>query len=313
MEANTDKIVAKIEKLLRLSEGNANEAESTAAMNKAQELLAAYNLDMTAIEQASGKSEEKRSDEATAAGAHKYQRTLWQRIADLNFCWYWTIQRTVPKGSKTERRYEHRLVGRKANVITTKNMAIYLNGAIDRLCRAAINGDNSKFYSSWAVAYREGVADRVIDKIRDRRRAMIAEEKAKEAARPKSNGNGTSLVVTLRDVQDREFVANYDFLYGEGAYARSMARSAEAAEKRKAAEAAAEAAYAAWAAANPKEAAKAEKKAKAREERAGRSYSWRETAADRRRSTDAYRAGYKDGAGVSIDPQVDRSSTKQIS
>lgn len=311
MEVNTEKVVAKIEKLLRLGEGNANEAEAAAALSKAQELLALYNLDMATIEQASGKADGKRSDEQTAAGAHKYQRALWQRLADLNFCWYWTEQRTVPKGTKTERRYEHRVVGRQVNVITTKNMALYLNATIDRLCREHIGGVNSLFYSSAAVAFREGVADRVFEKIRAKRREMqAAEAKAKKEAESKASGTGTSLVVTLNDVAQREWAANYDFLYGEGAWARSQARAAESRAKQEAAMKAADEAYAAWAAANPKAAAKKEAAEKARAERRWREY--RETAQDRRKRTDAYRAGYKAGENVSLDPQVERKEGRLL-
>ena len=335
MDEATTKVVEKIEKLLRLAGNNPNEAEATAAMEKVNALLLAYNLDMATIEQGSNTSG-KRVDENTSGGMHRYQRDLWNNIARLNFCMYWTMKVSVKEGTwaaKMKRKvtHEHRVVGRQVNVISTKNMAQYLDGTIERLCRERLGEGSGKLYfSSDAVAFREGIADRVIEKIAERRRDIIRKEereeaernrKASEASTPNANATRQLTVSTLTQ-QERD--ANNDFLYGEGYSAKMRARQAEwdaEWEERKkeqaAAEAAAEALFEEWAAANPKEyekqKAKERAQQKAREERASKKrYRFRQTKEDFRRSSGAYHEGYAEGEKVSIDPQVNRGSQKRL-
>lgn len=327
MDEATRKAVSTIEKLLRLAGNNPNEMEATSALAKAQELLATYNLDMAVIEQNSG-GKGKRSDEQIAGGMHKYQRQLWAHIARLNFCMYWTQKNDVKEGSIQAKRgrkstHEHRVVGRQINVIATKNMAFYLDQTIERLCREMLGSERSmQYYSRDAVAFREGVADRVIEKIRERRRNMIREEEAKaaEAARRASAaGYSTSTAVTLSSLERSEREANDDFLYGEGYTARQKAWEAEweaQKEAREKAQREAEEAHLAWVRANPKEAAREAAKEAAREkarERAWekRRYRFRQTAEDMRRDSGAYHMGYEKGESVSIDTQIGKDGAQR--
>ena len=335
MDQEMMKVVERIEKLMRLAGSNPNEAEAASALTKAQELLAAYNLDMSVIEQASGAST-KRLDEQFSGGMHKYQRQLWRHIAELNFCFYWTQKNRAEEGSYAAKRkrkftHQHRIVGRQVNVVSSKNMAIYLEKTIERLCRDWMGAERSmQYYSRDAVAYREGVADRVIEKILDRRNEIDLAEKRKEAeAARKASEAGTSFetALTIAGLSDREKAANYDFLHGEGAWAKKEARAAEFEkdwDKRQAARAEAtvraEKEYAEWAAAHPEEAEKEAKKERARErakeryrEKNGyRSYRFRETASDMRKSSGSYHRGYKAGEKVSIDPQMGDKTQRRI-
>lgn len=330
MDEKTVKAVTTIEKLLRLAGNNPNEAEAASALAKVHELLEAYNLDMAVIEQHGG-DKGKRLDEKTAGGMHKYQRSLWQHISRLNFCMYWTQKNDVVPGSIQAKRgrkstHEHRVVGRQINVIATKNMAFYLDQTIERLCREMLGPERSmQYYSRDAVAFREGVADRVIEKIRERRNKLIQEEEAKnaEAARRASaSGYSTSKAMTLSTLEESEKDANDDFLYGEGYSARRRARDAEWSakweaerERREQAQRDAEAAHLAWAQANPKEAAKQAAKEKARAEARQRAwekkrYRFRQTASDMRRDSGAYHLGYEKGESVSIDTQIGNDGTQ---
>jgi hypothetical protein len=281
---------------------------------------------MVVIEQLAGESG-KRTDEMVTGGMFRYQRELWRHIAELNFCFYWTQKVRVKDGSyqaKKGRRWthEHRLVGRVVNVVATKNMGNYIEQAIERLCREMLGSERSmQYYSRDAIAFREGVADRVAEKIVERRELAEEDEerKAAQAAREASaKGLSTSTAMTLGKVKESEEASNYDFLHGEGAWAKKKQREAELekgwAERRAArakAEADAEAAYAQWAASHPeeaaKEAAKERKRAQAQLRRASRSvnhYRFRVTAADMRRESGSYHAGYRKGEEVSIDQQM---------
>jgi hypothetical protein len=129
--------------------------------------------------------------------------------------------------------------------------------------------------------------------------------------------------LTLKSVAESEEAANYDFLHGEGAWARKQ-KAIEEAEKRWAerraeqakAEAEAERVYAEWAAANPEEAAKeAEKERKKARQKAqrralgGGGFRYRqESASEKRRDSSAYWSGRDAGKDVSIDPQTDHKA-----
>lgn len=336
MDDATRKIVEKIAKIFQLAEKNPNKEEAAAAMAKGQEMLAAYNLDMTTIEKNSGESG-KRLDEQVTGGMYKYQRELWEHIAELNFCMYWTMNVRVKEGTPQAKRgrrftHEHRLVGRQVNAIATKNMGSYLESVINRLCIERMGGEQrTGFYSSWAVAFREGIADAVMQKVRQRRKGQQeAEQRKADEARERAERAGISVAtaLTITGVKEAEKIANYDFLNGAGAWARKKAKEEERekrwAEERVAqakAEREAEALHAAWAKANPEEAAKeAEKERRlARQRERKRSYGgfrYRESQpskADQRRESSAYWSGRDAGKNVSIDPQAEsRSNNRRI-
>ncbi len=330
IDDDTRRVVDKIQKLLQLAAKNPNEAEAASATAKAQELLAAYNLDVATIERESGVSG-KRLDENVSGGMYKFQQKLWQHVAELNFCMYWTqrVRRRdnfVWRGRRILTTFEHRLVGRATNVAATKNLAGYLHQTIERLCREKVgDGNLTQIRSSFMIAFREGIVDRIVEKIEARRQKVLDEEakkQADDARRAAAAGVSLSTTLTVAGVTDLERAANYDFLHGEGAWARKIAaeeewdRGWEARRKRRAAaEAEAERVHAEWAAANPEEAARDEKKRRDQERRRrnraprGR-YRFRQTKEDMRRESSGYLAGYAAGATVSIEPQVDEDKRR---
>jgi hypothetical protein len=135
--------------------------------------------------------------------------------------------------------------------------------------------------------------------------------------------------LTLASVVEREQAANYDFLHGEGAWARKKAAEEEAEKdwaehraRQAKARVEAEKQYAEWATAHPEEAAKEERqrlqkeRARARrQERRGGGWgrtSYHVPASDKRRRSGEYYAGYDAGERVSIEPQVDVGNQKRI-
>ncbi|MDB5177510.1 MAG: hypothetical protein JWN75_1178 [Candidatus Saccharibacteria bacterium] len=329
-----DAVVAKIQKLLNLRDKNPNEAEAAAAAAKVQALLEAYNIDMATIEQGnsgSGKREEAR----TSGGMYVYERELWKAIADLNFCVYITTRARVPRLKSqplgpTKIVFQHRLIGRVVNTRATYAMGNYIQSTIERLCRERFPANN-QFFMREAVAFREGMADKIKVRLWERRRESQREEdrKAQEAAaRAKATGIDTAFALTLKDVGNSEEKGNYDFIHGEGAWDRREAAhekwDKEYAERRAAqakADKEAEEAYTAWAAENPEEAAKAEKQRLAKERAAERARQRRgggwgryraPDAREQRQSSDYYDQGQEAGAKVSLEPQMDRGETKRI-
>lgn len=327
MTANQDlteeqaNIIRKVEKLLALANSKkGNEAEAAVAASKAQEMLAAYNIDMAMVEQGTGSSG-KREDVKQKGGVYLYQRDLWRAVAELNFCMYWTSRRwgsreatrTYSWGRQKETvwaiRYEHRVVGRTVNVVSTRNMAEYLEQTIERLVMARVGEDNTQRFSRWSVSYRKGAAARIIEKVQDRRDEFEAAEAAKKREaehRAARAGVSTSTVLTIADVRKAERDANNDFLHGEGWSAKREELKRLAAL----AAAQADAEYARWAAANPEE---ARKKEKAAQDEADRYWAKRHTRGGRTASDDvdlgAYWAGYDEAKSVGIDRQASGSDS----
>lgn len=320
MTDTMDKIVERIQKLLALGKNNRSEAEAAAAMAKAQELLTQHNLDMASVEGVAAGSA-KREKAAQAGGMYVYQRRLWRAVAQLNFCLHFRRQVWDPAARSRRSGFGvtknlHMIVGRTVNVRATIAMGEYLEGEIERLCRerlaafidgGRVSGYHSRqFSSSWAVAYREGIADRIVIKLQERRDvAVAADERRKRAAQRASDNVSDSQALTLTHYVDAETDANNDFLYGEGWSANKARRRAE----RAAEEAERDREHAEWAAAHPEEAAAQERKWEAA---ARRRSGW----APKGRKVDAggYWAGYDAGEGVGIDPQArDDGAKGQIS
>lgn len=304
-----EKVTERIQKLMSLSRKNTSEAEAAAAMEKAQALLTEYNLDMASVETAQAGTAA-REKAAVAGGMYVYQRELWAAVAKLNFCMHFRqhVLENEPGTRKLRWRNKHQVVGRKINTRATIQMATYLEGVIDRLCRERLtvrsgvgvtSGElNSQFFSSWAVAFREGIADRAIEKVLERRnQALRAEHKKKAAADKAAEGVSTATTITLSHYVDKETDANIDFMWGEGTAAQWAAdRAAEAAEAE-----ALERERVQLAKDNPAEYLRREEERRKNERRRGLGRS--EPA--RRVNGAGYYAGREAGETVGIDPQVD--------
>lgn len=231
-------IIRKIQNLLNLGKRGGTEAEAALAMEKAQELLTKYNLDMstinsTEVEGGTVKLEEKREKETTSNSAmYEWQQKLCRAICEANYCWYWvstvyeeTGKRLYEGGPKATRKVKrHTILGREANVIAVKFMYQYLVDTLEEL----LPYPNAERLSRAATSWRLGAIDRLIRRI---------EQKAYDMAHPKEEATTVAKTfgVATRNLQKSEYEANYDHQYGKGAYARAVerynARKAEEAAK----------------------------------------------------------------------------------
>lgn len=197
-------IIEKVQKLLALSQNNTNEHEAQSAAAMAMDLLSAYNLSM---HQVGSKSEDRaRKDQKRKGGLYQWQRDLWGAVASLNFCVYFSI-----KGLARGSTYEHRLVGSEVNVISTEVMADYLQQATERLGQqyAKEMGFNSVFVKE-AIAYREGVAARLVARLNALRRKRMEDDAAEKQRQSANTGNA----LVLADVIQTETDLNTDYING---------------------------------------------------------------------------------------------------
>jgi hypothetical protein len=316
-EYDLEAVISKVKKLLAMAGGNANENEASVAAQKAQDLLEAYNLDMAVIN-AAGRTHTKREKERKMGGLYKWQRHLWNAVATVNFCRYYYYS-----GNRDGGEYQHELIGSKANVLGTELMARYLEQATERLARKWVdeNRPGKSVFIREAIAYREGVAGRITNRLWQLRWDHLRQEKERieqERNRNRAAGLNTENALVLQDVVNTEEDLNTDFVMGwePGTSARMrMERDARI----KAAEAEADEALrkqAEWDEAHPEEAAR--RKAAEEAKRAKEYKDWKpprsrkETPEQQRAKLGSYRDGWDKGGDVSLDRQIDKSKVRRI-
>lgn len=230
-----DNILDRLEKLLRLAE-SPNEHEAQAAMAKAQQLMDDYNIDASTIGQsAKGRQGAARKDEKSKGGLYGWQRDVWKAVAECNFCRYWSIRGTA-RGAV----YEHRLLGSTVNVKSTQIMANYLQQAIERLAKEQAKRDHYNVFAREMIAFREGMADRICERLRALQQERMAEAERKKreaearAAHP-SAATGNALVVLTDVMQDENDLNNdYEMGWEPGTTARRRLEEQQAAAMRRA-------------------------------------------------------------------------------
>lgn len=310
--------IDKVTKLLALAnDGRGNEAEAQNAMDLAHRILEQHNLDIAAIEQRSQAKTNTRKDEQKSGGLYKWQRAVWEQTAKLNMCVYQSI-RGLTAGSK----YEQRIIGRTENVLMTRLMGEYLQGAIERIAAewAKDQGYVSRFVKP-AIIYREGMASTICERLSSLHYQRVQENRRKEAEARAAQPTGTGTSIVLASVIQTEADLNQDYLngYEPGTTSRRRAENQAAWAAYEAKQLALANEKAARRLIDPQfdleckaeEAAQARRQAKEDAKWNRRTYSARETAEDRRRNTSEYRSGREAGRNVSLDQQVaDKSAPK---
>jgi Protein of unknown function (DUF2786) len=203
-----EKLAERIRKLLALSSNNPSEAEAAAALERASALMAEHNLTMAQVD-ALGTGDERVEDTHRSEHARQtWARLIWAEVAELNFC-FWCYR--SPHRSKGLRRMpdgrlevvppretdEHILVGTKANIITTKLMAVYLVETVERLAREAPGLYGAHDHH----AFKLGCARRLSQRLRELRQQRM--KGAKKDAPP-----GNKNLPTLVDVYRAHEAAN---------------------------------------------------------------------------------------------------------
>lgn len=188
-----EKILERVQKLLNLAGNNPNEAEATAAIEKAHALLAEHNLTLAAV-QAHGQKVEKGDRDAARTGTNfseKYYGWIWSACAQLNYCF---VMKFRPDPKKRETFYT--VVGRKVNTIVATQMAMYLCQTINRLANEAAKEHGRKDFA-FKNAFIAGCANR----LHDRLLAMKAAEVA-----PSTGGNALAIWSGAEEAANMQYV-----------------------------------------------------------------------------------------------------------
>ena len=323
----SDDVVRKIQLLLNLAaRAEGNEAEAAAAMGKAQEILARYNLDLATVQDTVVKggtaqtvADAKREKvEGKRNATYEWSRRLVKAIAEANYCVYFAAD--VPVESKSGRTRwikRHKVLGRVDNTTVVLMMTDYLYGTIMRL----LPYDKSTWLSKEAMLWCDGCVDRLIERIEAKTQELRTPDYAAQGEQ------GYCTAIAVRDMAKAEEAANYDAINGTGAWARKLQRQAEYETGRAEREAR-------WALeAQQREAERQAKllaetpadkarrlKAEEKERRANEAYSRRYWArADRqaereeaRHSHHAYRSGRSTAEGIGLDSQLKSTTIKNL-
>jgi len=305
-------ILNKIRKLLSLADNNDNEHQAAAASQKVMELMERHNLDLSMLDAA--KPDGTRDDRKLKGGLYGWQRKLWESSADLNFCKYWSI-----RGLKEGSSYEHRILGREVNVVSTTILAEYLQNTVERMARREARRTNHNMFARSMIAYREGIATRLVERLAAKRREKMAEEQRRKDEWAKQHSTGTSL--TQIDVAHAEEDYNNDFLYGypPGTSAKRRAENDASIARWREEQRIKNEAHLKRYAEDPKYKAEVDRINKLQQEKdeawwadyqrknANRKQRYRqETPEEARRRLHTFEAGYRDGEKVGLDQQVDR-------
>ena len=161
-----EKIIERVQKLLKLAGNNTNENEALAALEKAQAILAEHNLTMAEIgelPEAESEDQKRQRFDTETNMPERYNRWIWNAVGKANGC-YVVSCRPNPKAYRTI----YTMVGRRVNTIVATQMALYLCQTMKRLCNEAAKAEGRKDFP-WKNAYLVGMASRLCQRIAEMR------------------------------------------------------------------------------------------------------------------------------------------------
>jgi hypothetical protein len=174
---NKEKVIDRIRKLLALST-SPNENEAASAAQKAQSLLAEYNLELGDVVEKK-KEQFKVGTPVAVPSSFKYPWVwrLGQAVAKLYFCDHYVV--------RYQKEDRHTFVGADHNIMVAQMMFVYLYQTVDRLAKQGAKSVPEHERSPYRTSFRNTCTIRLCTRIRD----MIEEAKRGEA----KSSTGTNL------------------------------------------------------------------------------------------------------------------------
>lgn len=178
------KLIDKIRKLLALSE-SPNEHEAARAAERAQAMLAEYNLSMSDV--ATKETDDNFIiDGELKGGSYPWKRQLAAMVAKMYFCTYFFTQEKLLRGEplidKRARYDVHHFVGAAHNVAVVKLMFKYLADTIDRLAQEAADKVPAAGRETYRSSFLWGCGMRVCRRIQDRINATRVPTRASDGS-----------------------------------------------------------------------------------------------------------------------------------
>jgi hypothetical protein len=199
-------IIVKIQKLLALSQSS-NEHEAALALENANKLLMKHNLEMSDVDGI--RSDDMIKDSFLSGGRiMNWKKTLLSSIAKLNNCDI-VISSTRSRGYACRSKSESELIilGKKGNVLVTKEMFKYVEQAMER----GIKRNKQLDKNSYHIGFTDAISKKVIHIMTEREmqnnpnvaeRGLVIQEQAmtkKFMQEAFSNLSKTSVKMSYRD------------------------------------------------------------------------------------------------------------------
>jgi len=205
------KVIERVQKLLRLArDGGATEAEANLAMDRAQSMMLEHGLEMATIESAGGEGEGREKAQTRGRAHKKWMREVMLALSEAYFV---TAVVQEHRDQHGRLRPSWTLIGRVSGVTTVRLMHEYVMKTVSRTVREQSHSGDELFM--------EGMGTRVADRIRERHRAALEEQRVAaekqhraEEERRRSGAASTALVPVLEDYARRERELNQDMLDG---------------------------------------------------------------------------------------------------
>lgn len=159
-------IIERIRKLLAMSRGNANENEAAVAAQKAQQLLAEYNLSLADVEKLDAKGKVIEDGDLMTSSSNPWRRTLGNATARLYLCDYYWNHVHFAKATRKRgyvRADRHNFIGLPHNVVVAKEMFVYFVDTVERLAKESRKKE--KQTNAYEHAFRHGCANRLTNRI----------------------------------------------------------------------------------------------------------------------------------------------------
>lgn len=193
--AEREKVIARVRKLLALAGNNPNEHEAASAAERAQAILAEYNLSLSEVQAAEGQENRFEFDATARTDSRPWRRQLAMMIAQLYFCKYFF---TFVKVSTSKRkngyiRHDvHNFVGAKHNLMVARMIFDYLNETVTRLAKEESTAYPMKERTAFITSFQHTCSMRLCVRIQQR----IEDAKAgKVKAETSTGAPGTALVL----------------------------------------------------------------------------------------------------------------------
>lgn len=165
-----ERVIERVKKLLALST-SPNENEAAAAAEKAQALLAEYNLSIADLKTGEKKEDEVYFDEdAEMTDSRPWRRQLAAMTAKMFFCTHFFMFHYFDNPRNKvgyKRRDQHIFVGSRGNAEVARLMFEYFNSTIERLAREA-GRNEARRRSSFENSFKHAAANRLCWRIKER-------------------------------------------------------------------------------------------------------------------------------------------------
>lgn len=170
-DSERQRMIDKIRKVVALST-SPNEAEAAAAAEKAQAMLAEYNLSMSDLN-TDQKDEDLViiEDDDAKTESVPWRRRIASGVAKLYFCTYFYtfVKEVAPtRGCGYIRSDKHTFIGEQHNVAVAKMMFKYLGDAVERLSGEAALAYPTRERSSYRTSFKLACATRLYWRMHER-------------------------------------------------------------------------------------------------------------------------------------------------